>query len=105
MCRPGGEKYPIRRPASTSNVSWTYFGRRNTNFGSSVNVYTTVGFTGQCRTNSVDNTHAKCPSFQAIPQRQDCVRSFATLAHKYADVISEYRGFTVQKVTSKLDAD
>ena len=83
----------------------TYLGRGNTDFGTSVNVDTTVCLTRQSRTYSVDNTKTEGTSLQTIPECKDGIGSLSTLTDKHTDIISENRSLPVQEIRRQLDTD
>ena len=84
------------------NIS-SYLGRRNTNFWSSIDVHTTVGLTRDRRTNSVDDTDAKCTTLQTVAECEDGVGCLTTLADEHTDIVTEDGRLPVKEVRSELD--
>ena len=83
----------------------TNFGRGDTNFGTGVDMYTTVRLTRQAGSDGVDDTDAEGSTLQAVPERQDGVGGLSTLAHKYTNIIPENGRLPIQEVGRKLNAD
>lgn len=80
-------------------------GRSNTDFGSSIDVDTAVSLAGESGTNSVDNTNAEGTTLNAVPQGQDGVSSFTTLADEEADIVPENGGLAIQEITREFNSD
>ena len=83
----------------------TDLGRRDTDFGASIDVHTTVRLTRQAGPNGIDNTNAEGATLQAVPERQDSVGGLSTLAHKYTNIIPKDGRLPIQEVGCQLNAD
>ena len=87
----------------TSKHHGTDLSRRDTNFGARVDVDTAVRLTGDCRTDSVDDTNAERTTLQAVAESEDGIGSLTTLADEHANVISEDRRLPVEEVRREFD--
>jgi len=82
----------------------THLGTGYTDFRTSVDVHTAVGFTRNRRAHSVHDTDAKCTPLKAVLQCKDSIGCLTRLGEEHADIVTEDGGLTVQKVAGKLDA-
>lgn len=80
-------------------------GGGDTDFGTGVDVDTTVGLSGHGGADGVDDTETEGTSLQAVSEREDGVSGLTGLRDENADIITENGSLAVQKVRSELDGD
>lgn len=103
----------ISNRSSSSNPSVLFFSlgiethlsRSHTDFWTSIDMNTTMSFSGNGGTDSVYDSQTQRPTFQTITQSQNGVCSFSRLRNENTNVISENRSLTIQKVRSQFDRD
>ena len=76
---------------------------RHTDFGTSIDVYTTMRFPRNGGTDGVDDTDAERATLKTVPQREDCVGGLTRLRQEHADVVTEDGRLAVEEVGGKFD--
>jgi hypothetical protein len=80
-------------------------GRSDTDFRTSIDVYTAVGQERDGRANNVDNTNGQCTTLQAVAQRHERIGSLARLRHEDTSIVTEDGGLSVEEVGGQLHGD
>ena len=80
-------------------------GGGNTDFGTSVDVDTTVGHHGDGGTDNVDDTNSQGTALETVAESQERVSGLTGLGDKDAGVVTEDRSLSVEEVGSQLDGD
>lgn len=105
MCRPVDEVKFQEGAMERVERKNTNLGGSNTNFGTSVDVNTTMSVARECGTNSVHDSNTKSSTIHAVSQGEDGVRGFAALAQEDAHIVTEDGGLPVEEVAGQFDAD
>lgn len=75
----------------------------DTDFGTSIDVNTTVSLSADCATDNVDHSDAKRSTLQAVAQCENGIGRLTTLAKEDANIVTEDGRLAVQKVTREFD--
>jgi len=89
----------------TDELRGVGLGRGDTNFGTGVDVDTTVGHHRDGRTDNVDNTDGQSTTLETVTESQEGVGSLTRLRNENASVVTEDRGLSVKEVRGQLDRD
>lgn len=75
------------------------------NFRAGIDMNTAMGLARDAGSDRVGHTNAERASFETVAQGKESIGGLSGLAHKDADVISEYGSLAIEEVTCKLDGN